>query len=200
MRNMQNPSARLRRLLLAAFANLIAISSALAQTSREVPPACQSPEARQFDFWLGEWNIEQQILQADGTWFKTGATTKVSRALDGCALVESWEGKVLFFWEGMKEAELLRGMSVRSYDAEKKKWSLYWMDTRRPQFVSFEGSFVNGTGTFLRSSTTAQNQPLLTRIVFSDITASSVRWELAISTDAGKTWQPLWVMAMQRKK
>ncbi|KAA0226049.1 hypothetical protein EDS67_21025 [candidate division KSB1 bacterium] len=200
MRNVQNSTAKLHCPLLFAFASLFAVAPALAQTGSAFPPACQSAEARQFDFWLGEWNIVQEILQADGTWLKLDAATKVSRALDGCALLESWEGKVLFFWEGMKTAELLRGMSVRAYDAEKKKWSLHWMDTRHPQFAVFEGSFANGIGTFLRATTTAQHQPRLTRIMFSEITASSVRWELAISTDAGANWQPLWVMNMQRKK
>jgi hypothetical protein len=61
---------------------------------------CLSPEAREFDFWIGDWIIEQKILQQDGSWLKLDATTSVSPDLNGCAIVEHWEGSVQFFWEG----------------------------------------------------------------------------------------------------
>lgn len=131
-----------------SYVSLVAAQPCLAQDLAAVPPACNAGEARQFDLWIGEWDIKQQILQADGTWLKSHAKSKVSRALEGCALVEAWEGNVLFFWEGMQRPELLRGMSVRAYDSAKKKWVIYWMDTWHPQFASFEGSFENGEGTF----------------------------------------------------
>jgi hypothetical protein len=170
------------------------------QIQNSIPSvACASPEARQFDFWIGEWNINQKILQADGRWLKLGATTKVSPALDGCALIEHWEGQVLFFWEGMKEVQQLRGLSVRSFDPKTGKWSIYWMDTRNPRFGVFEGGFIDGKGEFVRTGTTSDGRPLLSRITFSGISTNAVEWDLAVSSNMGKAWQTLWQMEMRRK-
>ena len=161
---------------------------------------CSSSEAHQFDFWIGQWNIDQKILQADGSWLKLPATTTVSPALNGCALIEHWEGQVLFFWDGMKEVNLLKGLSVRSYDPKLGKWVIYWMDTQTHRFGEFEGRFKDGRGDFFRSTTTADGKSLLSRITFSGITATKVNWELAISPNNGKSWQPIWMMEMMRKE
>jgi hypothetical protein len=166
----------------------------------ESASACTAPEARQFDFWIGEWRINQTILQADGSWLELAATTNVTPSLNGCALIEHWQGKVLFFWEGMKEAEPLLGLSVRSFDPKTGKWFIYWMDSRNRRFGVFEGKFKDGKGEFFRSGTTRDGKPLLSRITFSGITETAVAWELAISTNEGKTWQALWKMDMKRQQ
>lgn len=77
--------------------------------------------ARAFNFWIGEWNIRQEILQQDGTWLELPAHTSVAAALDGSALIEHWSGQVLFFWEGMTEPRAMKGLSVRAYDLQTGK-------------------------------------------------------------------------------
>jgi hypothetical protein len=159
---------------------------------------CASHEARAFDFWIGDWSIEQKILQQDGSWLKLGATTSVSRDLDGCAIVEHWDGSVQFFWEGMKGPERMKGLSVRAYDPRTGKWYIHWMDTRRSYFGNpYAGGFNQGRGEFFREWETPQGKRT-GRIVFSDITDTSVHWELAISSDERATWTTLWVMEMHR--
>jgi hypothetical protein len=159
---------------------------------------CASPEARDFDFWVGDWRIEQQILSPDGTWMPFAATSSVAPALGGCALVEHWEGRVQFFWEEMREPVQMKGLSVRAYDPQTKKWYIHWMDTRTPHFGGpYAGNFNAGQGRFFREWESPQG--LRTgRITFSDITADSVKWELAVSNDEGQSWTPLWVMRMYR--
>ena len=56
-----------------------------------------SSAAHAFDFWIGDWRIQQKILRQDGNWLELDAKTSVSPALDGLALVEHWEGSVQFF-------------------------------------------------------------------------------------------------------
>jgi hypothetical protein len=158
---------------------------------------CGAPEAREFDFWIGSWDITQRIAQADGSWLELPASTRVVKDLDGCALVEHWEGEVQFFWEGMTRPEKMQGLSVRSYDPQEKLWRIYWMDTRHPKFATFDGVFQDGVGTFLKSSTTIDGKPLLTRIRFSEISSESVTWTLDVSRDNGNQWNPLWIMKMK---
>lgn len=160
--------------------------------------SCSSPEARAFDFWIGEWTIEQRILGPDGAWLMLPAKTSVRPTLDGCALVEHWEGEVQFFWEGMEEPESIQGLSVRAYDPVDRIWRIHWMDTRSRRFgPPYSGGFRDGRGEFKRMRDTGEGR-LLTRIVFSEIDAEKVHWELGISSDEGETWTTLWVMEMRR--
>lgn len=179
--------------LLAAGASL-ATAPATARDSG----SCTSPEARAFDFWIGDWTIEQKIRAQDGSWLTLPARTSVSPALDGCALLERWEGQVQFFWEGMEAPEPIEGLSVRAYDPASGEWRIHWMDTRSPRFgPPFAGGFREGRGEFTRERETPQGKRL-TRISFSDVTEDSVRWELAVSGDEGASWSTLWVMDMRR--
>ncbi len=62
--------------------------------------ACDWPESREFDFWIGEWEVLNRHRaqgQDDPTWYQTGmATDRVFAAVGGCATVERWYGKLSF--------------------------------------------------------------------------------------------------------
>jgi len=159
--------------------------------------ACSDPAARAFDFWIGEWDIQQHFLQRDGTFLELPATTSVERALDGCAILERWRGRVQFFWEEMDAPQEIQGLSVRAYDPRSDTWSIHWMDTRSPVFGEpYSGRFVDGRGEFLRSS---PDRTRTTRITFTRPGDGLVHWELAFSADSGRTWQRLWTMDMRRR-
>lgn len=161
--------------------------------------ACSSPQARQFDFWLGKWDIQQKILQSDGTWLELPAHNSVTSVMDGCALLERWRGKVKFFWEGMQHVESMEALSVRAYDPKSQTWRIHWMSSRTPTFGEpFEGNFHEKHGEFF-STRQGPRGKQLSRIVFSDIRKRSVHWELAISNDDGATWTQVWIMEMRRR-
>jgi hypothetical protein len=179
------------------YSLLLAAAVTLAGAQQVRP--CTGPEARAFDFWIGDWDIRQQILRKDGTWLEWPARTSVTATLDGCALIERWEGRVSFFWEGMEEPEAMTGLSVRAYDPRAAKWFIHWMDTRSPSFgTPYSGNFVKGRGEFFREFETPAGSRI-GRITFSDIAANEVGWTLAVSSDGGKTWQTLWTMKMLRR-
>ena len=176
------------------------LAATLAAAVVQPSDPCQTPEARAFDFWIGDWDIQQRLLKRDGSWLTLPARTSVTRALDGCALVEHWQGDVLFFWEGMQAPETMTGLSVRAYDPQAGKWFIHWMDTRLPRFgAPYTGNFVDGRGEFFRELETPQGRRL-GRITFSNVTAESVSWALDVSSDQGKTWQTLWTMKMARRR
>ncbi|MGD9967470.1 MAG: hypothetical protein AB7Q23_10080 [Hyphomonadaceae bacterium] len=163
------------------------------------PLGCTSIESRAFDFWLGEWDIAQRILNADGSWLELPAQTAVNASPNGCVLTEHWQGDVRFFWEGMTAAEPLFGYSVRTYDPSLRQWRIYWMDSHAPRFESpYVGNFENGRGEFRREFATPDGARL-GRIVFDNITPETVNWELSVSSDEGQSWTALWIMEMQRR-
>jgi hypothetical protein len=48
--------------------------------------ACEAPERRQFDFWLGEWEVRDPAGTLAGH-------NSISSLFDGCALREVWHGE-----------------------------------------------------------------------------------------------------------
>src|SRR6266508_5272465 len=66
--------------------------------------SCTAPQYRQFDFWLGDWDL----VGADG---KKSAEDKVVQVLGGCALQENWTG--------VKSGQ---GLSFSAYDPATRHW------------------------------------------------------------------------------
>lgn len=179
---------------------MLAVALAASVAGAQHADACPAPEAHAFDFWIGDWRIEQQILRADGGWHELEASTSVAPTLDGCALVEHWQGDVQFFWEGMERPEPMRGLSVRAYDASSGTWRIHWMDTRTPRFdTPYVGGFAGNRGEFYREWETPQGRRV-GRITFVNLAPDSVRWELAVSSDDRASWQTLWIMNMRRRR
>lgn len=178
---------------------LLLVSSLAGASGVAAAPLCDSAGSHQFDFWIGDWSIRQQIRTSDGGWVELPAHTSVRRALGGCALVEHWRGSVEFFWAGMDKPAPMRGMSVRSFDPKSGKWTIWWMDSMAPSFgKGFSGRFENGKGLFYSEETASDGSQRLARITFSDIQKDSVHWDLASSHDDGSTWKVIWVMDMHR--
>lgn len=160
---------------------------------------CGSSAYHQFDFWLGTWEIEQEILQADGSYARFPARNRVEYAASGCALVEHWRGIVQFYWERMDAPDSLYGLSVRSYDPDHHAWSIYWLDSRNATFGSpFIGGFDTGQGVFTRRVERPDGSVSLRRIVFQRTNAGGVEWVLEVSTDGGTQWTAVWRMHFTR--
>ncbi len=171
---------------------------ALAQAGDEPTPACPAPEARQFDFWIGEWDVQNwhRNPQApdDATWYDTGkATNRVYAILDGCAIVEHWMGRLSY--------ATVHGFSVRAYDPEQKQWVLvlYWPGPTGGTFGTLEGIFQHGRGEFFNDFANAQGQRIENRYSFSDISPDAFRWDAATSTDGRLTWKPGWIMEFKKR-
>ena len=181
---------------------LLAVMAACARPAQPPPPLpgpgpCHDDAAREFDFWLGDWRVVQEIRTAEGGWESYPARSTVSRGLDGCALLERWRGTVRFFWEGMTEPEPMDGLSVRARGPD-GAWRIHWMDTRNPSFGEpFVGGFRDGVGTFVRTTTNPDGSTAVARIRFFDINQASVEWELSIAGE-GEAWTPIWRMHFAR--
>jgi hypothetical protein len=97
-------------------------------------------------------------------------------------------------------SDAYRAVALRSYDPKASQWSIWWLDGRAPHGdldPPVQGRFENGVGTFY-GDTTINGKPMRVRFVWSQITATSARWEQAYSPDAGKTWETNWIMEFRR--
>lgn len=154
----------------------------LAQESEANDPhPCNRPEARQLDFWVGEWDLE---------WADGGKGLNVIEAtLDGCVVVENFDGR-----PGMS----LRGMSVSTYNAQLEKWQQTWVDNEGA-YLDFVGEFVDSKMVLQRRKT-VDGKEVLQRMVYYDIKKGSLMWNWERSEDGGKSWKVLWEIAYTRKK
>jgi hypothetical protein len=83
--------------------------------------ACAGPEYRQFDFWLGTW----EVLNPDET---PAGTNIIETGLDGCAVMESYAFAGFI------------GRSLNSYDAATDQWHQHWSDNASQVIDLYGGS------------------------------------------------------------
>ena len=148
-------------------------------------------EARQFDFWIGIWDVNLRMRQEDLSWRDSiRARAHIHRILDGKAILELWD------------SEPIKGFSIRFFDREADEWVLWlnWPGQNRSGGSGLTGRFRHGRGEFFSEFKTGDGKPGISRYTFSDITDDSLRWDDAFSVDGGKTWSANWIMEFTRKR
>lgn len=147
---------------------LAAIVTALLSFGAQAGP-CDAPEHRQFDFWVGDWNVHA----ANG---KLAGTNRIERAYGGCVLHERY-----------KTERDYRGESLNTYDPTRKVWHQTWVDSSGLLLV-LEGALRDGKMVLQGQTQDLKGAVTKHRITWSPHADGSVRqhWE---STDANGKWQ-----------
>jgi hypothetical protein len=150
--------------------------------------------ARDFDFWHGTWNVSNRRLKrrlaGSDDWEEFDATATARPLLDG------WGNEDEF--RADHDGGFV-GMSFRFFDPEKRRWSIYWADSRRPGELDppVHGVFSGDVGLF-HGEDVHRGRPVLVRFTWSGVTTETPRWEQAFSDDGGKTWETNWVNTFER--
>ncbi len=133
---------------------------------------CTADEFRQFDFWIGDWDVENPQGQVVGH-------NLISNSLDGCLVLEEWESQ-----SGHK------GLSLNYFDDVDETWTQIFRDNtgRIANWPNLEGTFRNGS-MILESD---PDLPSRSRWTWTRITTGKVRQMAEASTDGGKTWTVTW--------
>ena len=155
-------AARVASLLLA-----LAAASVSAQTPVP-PPACTGDEWRQFDFWLGDWNVYGKNGQLAGT-------NRITREYAGCVLHERYETPRGY-----------AGESLNTYDAGRRVWHQTWVDNGGTLLL-LEGGLRDGAMVLQGQTTDTAGKATRHRITWTPHADGSVRqhWE---STDDKGAW------------
>lgn len=134
---------------------------------RQKRPCIYSAEARQFDFWVGDWEVFNTAGQKAGT-------NSVQLFSDGCGLLENWTGTIG------------DGKSINFYDSGTGKWYQSWIGTGGGA-LRYAGNFKDGAMRF-EGETMANGQKTLQKLTFTKIDENTVRQLFEASNDDGKTW------------
>jgi hypothetical protein len=155
---------------------LFAGASALAQsvTPTATPPPCVAPEFRQFDFWLGKWNV---INPRTG---KQIGTNEITRAADGCAIREQW-----------KSSDGDTGMSINYYDLTDQKWHQDWVGGDGV-ILHLHGELA-GKAMILSGETKGAKETVRNRITWTPLDGGKVKQEWSTSSDDGRNWKTVFV-------
>jgi hypothetical protein len=137
--------------------------SASAQTPPPLPP-----ESRQFDFWLGEWNVTNPAGKAAGQ-------SRIEAIAGQAALLEHWTGAGGF-----------TGKSLNAYNAAKKQWQQFWVDNTGG-VLELGGGLVDGH-MVLTGEHDVRGVHRTERITWTPNADGSVRQHWEQSADGGKTW------------
>jgi hypothetical protein len=132
--------------------------------------ACRDPVHRQFDFWLGDWDV----FDAEGP---KSAHVLVESILDGCVLQETYEG-----------ANGANGKSFTIYDASRNRWHQSWV-TNRGQLLEIEGTFEAGSIKLSGVDRAPGGKERLVQGTWQPV-PGGVREFASTSIDHGKTWTP----------
>jgi hypothetical protein len=146
--------------------------------------------ARDFDFWIGRWNVHNRYLRERlagcDEWDEFEATSVARLLLDGLGNEDEFRTD----YRGGFVA-----MSFRFYDPAKERWAIYWADSRRPGTLDppVFGAFSGDTGVF-EGEDVHDGRLVRVRFVWSGVTTPTPRWEQSFSADGGSTWEPNWMM------
>ena len=154
----------------------------LPQDDNDLKP-CSSPEAHQFDFWLGKWKVEWQ--NTDSTIVE--GTNNVKSILGSCVIEENFSGK-----PGVD----FMGKSFSVYNPAKQIWEQTWVDDQGGYMV-FTGGMENNK-MILSRKISRNDKELIQRMVFYNISKDDFYWNWESSEDNGVSWKVNWKLTYTR--
>jgi hypothetical protein len=123
---------------------------------------CTEPEACQFDFWIGDWEVQPAAGRP--------GRRKIQAALNGCALLESWSGK-----------PNRQGISLLFHDPAAGGWRHYGETS---EGIYFEASGKIRDGALQLSG----ERPFPHRRTLTPLPQDRLRATIERSHDGGATW------------
>ncbi|MEJ2747028.1 MAG: DUF1579 family protein [Anaerolineae bacterium] len=140
-------------------------------------------KAKQFDFWLGEWDL---------TWGENGRGRNViSKILDDRVIQEQFTSLP------DDEEPPFVGLSLSVFNARTDQWHQTWVDNQGG-YLDFTGGMV-GDKMILSRQAVIEGQPVQQRMVWHNIQADTLDWSWERSDDDGQSWKVLWAIHYRRQ-
>lgn len=150
-------------------ASLVATGASLAQSPPR--PVCVSDEYRQFDFWVGQWDVYDPRTNA------LVAHSLIEKLYEGCAVRENW---MPLSGGG--------GGSLNSYRPDKKEWVQVWTDWQN-SFNEYHGVLEDGAMVMTGKSTAPTGAESMTRMTFEPSKDGTVVQTGYVSPGSGRNWK-----------
>ena len=159
---------------------MLLVIAAFLQAAAPPPPGpagCSTPESKQWDFWVGTWEVRPN--GAD----KVIAHSLIEKKYAGCAIRENWMpvGKEIAGGGG----------SLSFYDPARKQWRQVWIDSSGTR-VDLDGGFKDGVMTIVGewASFAGPGKSAKVTMRYQLLPNGEVRQWSEASVDGGKSWSP----------
>lgn len=127
-----------------------------------------NPEMRQFDFWIGEWDVfNPQGIQS--------GTSKIDLILADCVILENWTDRF-----GSQ------GKSFNKYNTANKSWEQFWVDEQGTT-TYYQGK-LEGKNMVFHADASPDGKTGERTMTFFNLGPDKVRQLGQITNDGGKTW------------
>jgi len=134
-----------------------------------LPPGCGTPEHRQFDFWVGEWDV----FAPDG---KRVGGSSIRLILGGCVVLENWKG-----------GGGVEGTSFNIYDRSDRLWHQSWVDGSGSR-LELAGGLRDRSMVLSGITAGPAGAKTTERITWTPLGGGKVRQLWEQSKDGGTTW------------
>ncbi len=143
------------------------------KTLEEELAPCRTAEFHHFDFWIGDWQVQNPAGQKVGD-------NLITREQEGCLLVEHWESA-----RGVET-----GTSFNYYDIRDKKWHQLYIanNGNAGAFPAMAGELKDNKMVLISD----EKQSPVFRWTWYVISPGKVRQMAEQSNDGQKTWQTVW--------
>ena len=151
-------------------------------------PCTTDPVYRQFDFWIGEWDVYAK----NG---KKAGDSKIELILDSCIILENWKSA------SVSQGIHYEGKSFNTYNSTTKQWQQTWVDNVGGSTEFLEGYFESNKMIFLTKPFPLSKDTIaMRRLTFYNLGVDKVRQFGEISKDNGGTWNTEYDLEYRRKK
>jgi tetratricopeptide (TPR) repeat protein len=160
-------------------------SDAVNRTNLNAYPCMGNTQAREFDFWIGEWDV---YVRGTNT---LAGQSKIEMASGGCMILENWTSAGAF-----------SGKSMNFVDPVSGKWKQIWIGSNRSPNASefLNGEYRDGALRFDFETLNPQGGKQLVHFYFFNEGPDQVRQFHETSNDDGKTWTTSYDFTYKRKK
>ncbi len=150
------------------------------QAQKNARPCDYDPNYRQFDFWVGEWDVTVRGQQA--------GTNRIELIEGNCVVFENWTG-----------AGGGSGKSFNFYNNQTGKWNQVWVASNGSNLF-FAGEVRDGNLHYTGTTLGAGGAKTLHKLTFFNLAPGHVRQLWESSTDEGKTWSVVFDGDYRRKE
>jgi hypothetical protein len=138
-----------------------------ALATQHIAPSCSTPHHREFDYFIGNYNVFDKTGKQIGT-------DEVTSEMDGCALLERWHGRTV------------QGVGYSGYDDTRKQWVQTFFQNDGTVLIfrgnmTKDGILIAGID-YPKPGITEEN-----RVLFRPLSNGFEEYWTA-STDSGRTW------------
>lgn len=161
----------------------ILLSFPLLVKAQQAAPCMSIAQAREFDFWVGEWDA--YVTNSE----KLAGHSKIEMASGGCMILENWTSV----------GQPFSGKSMNFVDPTTGKWKQVWVGSSGLNVTEFlNGEYREGAMRFEYETVSPAGKKQFVKFHFYNISKNEVR-QLHQTSEDGTTWVTTYDFTYKRK-